>query len=414
MKNKKDKKTSSIFLMGSLVCFVLIAVYGITTQLKVSYAFPNSFNEIDSSKIESIKSTAARLDVAYLPTESPAGDNAWKKMYEKFTGSATVNETTYNLDMFCLEIFKEIPLATTQPETDKNYTRQTDSVDEGITSIIISAYEKANVKKEGNTVTMSLDNGDYYNAQMAIWIYQNMDLLKKSEITIADVPGDDDIEKADNLKEIQALQRLWKDISKEDGHSSGPAKIIYDYVANAIDTNTIQTKNTVKLNGNVVLKLTSDKKYYETDLLTLEITKAANTEFNGFNFTIKSDNKNVNVEVVDESGNVITDYSQIETKKFKIRLDASNLPANTTANVTGDISGVFKHISFKKYKSSNDKYQIALLVASDSKDESVPIKLSVTVPDTGLGNSLYIYIIGALVLIVGMTIIYVNTKVQEN
>lgn len=407
---KKDKKTSSIFLIGTLACFVLIAVYGITTQLKVSYAFPNAFDEIDSSKITQIKSTAAALTQDYLPEESPSGENAWKSMHEKFTGSATVNTTTYNLDMFCLEIFKDVPFA----DDNVTYERQNDSVDEAITSIIISAYNKANVDKTDNTVTISLKNEDYYDAQMAIWIYQNMDLLNKNEITIADVTGADDEEKQANLNNIKALQRLWKDISKADGHNKGHAKIIYDYVANAIDAKTIDTKNTVQLKGQVELKLTSDKKYYETGLLEVEITTASNTELNKFIFTTKTDNKDVDVEIIDENGNVITDYSQLQSKKFKIRLDASKLPSNSTTNITGDLQGIFRHVSFKKYKATEDGWQIALLVASDYKDESVPLKLSVTVPDTGLGSSLYIYIIGALVLIVGMTIIYVNTKVQEN
>ena len=412
---KKDKNTSSIFLIGTLACFVLIAVYGITTQLKVSYAFPNAFDEIDSSKITQIKSTATALTQDYLPEESPSGENAWKSMHEKFTGSTTVNTTIYNLDMFCLEIFKDIPFEGSGKDgKDVEYKRQTDSVDEGITSIIISAYEKAKITEEDNKVTISLSTEDYYDAQMAIWIYQNMSLLNKDEITIADVTGQDDTEKTSNLNSIKALQRLWKDISKADGHNKGHAKIIYDYVANAIDAKTIDTKNTVQLKGQVELKLTSDKKYYETGLLEVEITTASNTELNKFIFTTKTDNKDVDVEIIDENGNVITDYSQLQSKKFKIRLDASKLPSNSTTNITGDLQGIFRHVSFKKYKATEDGWQIALLVASDYKDESVPLKLSVTVPDTGLGSSLYIYIIGALVLIVGMTIIYVNTKVQEN
>ena len=49
-KKKKDSKTSSSILVGVLVCFVLIAVYGIVTQLNVSYALPETLKEIENVK----------------------------------------------------------------------------------------------------------------------------------------------------------------------------------------------------------------------------------------------------------------------------------------------------------------------------------------------------------------------------
>lgn len=415
IKKKKDGKTTSAMLLGVLVCFVLIAVYGIVSQLKVSYAFPTAFDQISADNVESVTSDTKKIN--YKPENAPA---SWKTLEYKFASKTKAIEgVTYTLDMFCLEMLKEVPSANDDQDAedeDKNvsFVRQSTNkyIDEGISSIIISAYDNATVNTQGSNVSVTLSNDNYYNAQIAIWIYQNLTLLEKQSITIDDVTGRDAEEKQQNLENMIELQGMWNSIKTS--HDTGAAKAIYNYVENATTSQTITTENTISLDGEVELKLTDDKKYYQTDLLKVEITKAVNTEFNGFTFNISSDNKDVEAELIDEDGNVIADYKNIENKKFRIRLDASKLPSNSTTSLTGDISGVFKHISFKEYKAEDDVWQIALLAASTSKDESVPLKLSVTVPDTGAGYTGYIYIIGALVLIVGLTVIYVNTKVQEN
>lgn len=421
IKKKKDGKTTSAMLLGVLVCFVLIAVYGIVSQLKVSYAFPTAFDQISADDVESVK-TQSKAMTLNLPTN-------WKLMPNKFV--VATSDDKYILDMFCLQMFKEFP----GPTKHLTYTKQATNkyIDEGISSIIISAYDKAEVKTNDGVTTISLKTDqDYYNAQIAIWIYQNLDVLGidvqgyndysefltsfpagDNKTKIQNLIGTDDEEiTAANFLDLQDLQKTWNLI--KESHNSEPAKTIYDYVENATTSQTVTTKNAINLDGKVELKLTDDKKYYQTDLLQVEITKAVNTEFNGFTFNIESDNKDVKAELIDEEGNVISDYKTIENKKFRIRLDASKLPTNSTTSLTGDISGIFKHISFKEYMADDAAYQIALLAASTSKDESVPLKLSVTVPDTGAGYTGYIYIIGALVLIVGLTVIYVNTKVQEN
>ena len=402
IRKKKDGKTTSAMLVGVLVCFVLIAVYGIVSQLKVSYAFPTAFDQISADDVESVKTVVRTLEL-----ESPLPEG-WHKIPNKFV--VTTSDGKYVLDMFCLEMFNEFP----NQEDSFTYTRQSTNkyIDEGISSIIISAYEKADIKTEGGKTTISLSDDDYYDAQIAIWILQNQELLAKNEITNDDVPGSDEERKTANKRSANELKTMWNSFGSH--HESGHAKAIYNYVINAQSANTSTSKNSIKLDGKVELKLTDDKKYYQTDLLQVQITTAVNTEFNGFSFNIKSDNKDIDAELVDEEGNMIADPTSLTSGKFRIRLDASKLPTNSTTTLTGDISGIFKHISFKEYKTNDEDYQIALLAASTSKDESVPLKLSVTVPDTGAGFTGYIYIIGALVLIVGLTVIYVNTKVQEN
>lgn len=419
VRKKKEGKTTSAILLGTLVCFVLIAVYGIVSQLKVSYAFPTAFDQVSADDIESVKSKTTQIN--YRPSTS------WKNLTYKFTVETTANNPKYQLDMFCLEMFREVP-GTDDDGTEFKRQSQNKYIDEGINSIVIAAYDNATVNATGNNVTITLSNENYYNAQMAIWIYQNLDILGidvqnyehfsnvpagDNKTKIQKVIGNEDAEITEaNFDDLKELQKMWNAIKTS--HTSGAAKTIYDYVTNAVDSKTITTKNTISLDGKVELKLTSDKEYYQTDLLQVEITKAVNTEFNGFTFNIKSDNKNVTVELIDQEGNIITDFNSIGDKKFRIRLKASDLAPNSTTNLTGDISGVFKHIGFKEYKATDEAWQIALLAASTSEDESVPLKLSVSVPDTGAGYTGYIYIIGALVLIVGLTVIYVNTKFQEN
>ena len=83
---------------------------------------------------------------------------------------------------------------------------------------------------------------------------------------------------------------------------------------------TAHLTNSIKLSdGNPELKLSADKNYYETGVMSVAVTTAVNTEFSGFKFTINSNN--YTTTVVDENNNEITDLATIATgKKFKIRV----------------------------------------------------------------------------------------------
>ena len=156
----------------------------------------------------------------------------------------------------------------------------------------------------------------------------------------------------------------------------------------------------------------------------MNITKAPNTELTGFSLKLDADN-DISVYVVDSNNNVIDpkDYSSkiVSGEKFKFRINKDDLPTDKTVSISGKISGQFKHMGFEAYEAwiegdetATKDLQIALVPVTKTSYDNVDINANVTVPNTGMGYSGYIYIIGALVLIVGLSIVYVNTKVQEN
>lgn len=401
-KKKKDSKTSSSILVGALVCFVLIAVYGIVTQMNVSYAFPETLTEI-----KNVKEVRPKLKDY---TDLKNVDSTWDKPNSKIVGSVILEGKTtadYIIDVFCLERDKIMP-DDVLPNTEKKITYKKSSdqslIDEGINYIVLQAYDKNITETENEGVkTISLSDDDYYDAQMALWIYQN------------NAKSDD--------KKIADITNTWTSINNN--HGSGHAANIYNYIKGAEEAlENKDVKNNIVLEGKVEFKLTTDEKYYETGELKLNITKAPNTEFTGFNLKLDND-KNVEIVIIDNEGNVVEtkDYSSkiVSGQKFKFRIKKDDLPSNTTVSITGKIEGKFNHMGFEAYEAwvedetePSEELQIVLIPITKSEPKSVEISASVTVPDTGAGYSGYVYIVGALVLIVGLTIIYVNTKVKED
>ena len=76
---------------------------------------------------------------------------------------------------------------------------------------------------------------------------------------------------------------------------------------------------------------------------------------------------------------------------------------------------MFTTHSFLAYQDQDNptESQIALLVTNNYKETTVPLKLNIKVPDTGSNYSKYIYIVGTLVLVIGLSVIYVNTKTRK-
>lgn len=410
-KKRKDGKTSSRILTSVLVCFVLIAIYGIVTQLKVSYAFPDVLAEIKNVKEiypEQPKNSSGNY--TYNPDNPTAVPSGWYKPGSKIVGNIVLEgktTATYIIDLFCLQKEKVLPDIENDNHLKEIYRKATDQskIDEGINYIVLKAYNDNDLSEnESNGVkTVHLLDGDYYDAQTALWIYQNN-------------------QKADADKDSQ-MNTIWSSVSSS--HSSGHAKKIYEYVTGAQQAyNNRNVQNAITLDGKVEFQPTADGNYYETEDLTVNITKAPNTEFTGFKLTLNNDS-NVEISVVDSNNNVIP-KNEYDTKiasgqKFKFRIKKDDLPVETTVGITGEIKGNFTHIGFEAYEgylegktTPNTALQIVLVPVTKPTPKSIKIEATVRVPDTGAGYSGYIYIIGALVLIVGLTIIYVNTKVQEN
>ena len=420
MKNTKDGKTGSFLLIGTLVCFALIAVYGIVTQLKTSYALPDTLKEI-----ENVKEVTPEKK-SYKPSSTWSGFS----LTEKMIGNIVLEGKTtpsYKLDMFCLQAHVIMPSSTTTDEPPKKITYKRSSsqdlIDEGINSIVIKAYEKAyednnltDTENDG-VKTISLSDDDYYTAQIALWVYQN--LTGKYETQEGDPQDETTLAKAEAKNK---LNNVWNNGNVGDDNQS---KKLKEYVNAALEANENKNvKNNITLDGNVEFKLSADEKYYQTGDLKLNIVKAPNTELTGFNLKFNTDS-NISVYVVDSNNNVIDskDYASkiISGEKFKFRINKDDLHIDETVSISGKISGQFKHMGFEAYEAwiegdetATKDLQIALVPITKTSSDKVDINASITVPDTGIGYSGYIYIIGALVLIIGLSIVYVNTKVQEN
>ena len=420
MKSKIKNNAYSTMILGFFLCFFMVGVYIVTNNISRSYALPI---EIDAENISNI-TTSTQL----LVTDNTTGEKTFVDyndnidttrytpsyyaptpgfftMGEKFRGNVTVGEqagTTYSFDMFCLEAVKGVPKA------GITYGRSEESdtlIDEGIIYIINKAYGSA----ELNNNNLELDMEDYYNAQIAIWIYQ--ELNKENSFATQVCQNNDETCQAANTT-MTNLASTWNYVYAN--HASGAAAAIYNYVTEAQNVkNNTAAENAIKVvNGDIELSLTEDKNYYETGLIEVNVTTAVNTTFEGFNFVLNENE--IAATVVDENGEVITDYSTLANKKFKIRIPASSVTEGTTKKITGDFSGKFIKSGYLAYKVANDDaYQIALLAAKTTTEKSVPLKLEITVPDTGVDYSQYIYIIGAMVLVIGLTVIYVNTKAKE-
>lgn len=387
-KIKLDKKSSASMILAVLVCFVMVTIYMISSNLTTSYALPS---ELDAKDVSQINTKIVDI------SSYNSGISDGVVLAGKWQGTFTSGGQSYTVDLFCLEYEKGMP-------KDVIYNKLSDSskyIDDGISYIINTAYQ--NSKLESNTVTLSAE--DYYAAQTAIWIYQ---------LKVLGYQANAEIEAEGFGESTESINKMWNSINSN--HASGVASKIYNYVMKAKAVKESTGTNAITLSdGNPELKLSSDKAYYETDLISVNVTtKNENTTFNGFKFEI-NDNS-YNTTVVDENGNVITDLNSLQNKSFKIRVNATNLNAGTEANITGKISGIFTTNSFLAYQrvgENSSKSQIALLVTNNKSESYVELKANVKVPDTGADYSKYIYIIGAMVLVIGLSVIYVNAKAKQ-
>ena len=426
---KTKNKAFTTMILGFFVCFFMVGIYIITNNVSTSYALPITIDAKDIDEITTKtqvyyqdrtsqeivtfdKSSTMNVDMnqymIYTKSfASQVGNRAYYTTSDKFVGTVTLdNGTSYELDMFCLEYLRDVPNAGEKYVRDTNYDKY---IDEGIVYIINEAYK--DVQLNGNKLTLGVDK--YYDAQVAIWIYQELNKNKPFYYCQATecAPSPTGQIETETMEELAKLKHIWEDV--QNNHASGEAKRIYDYVVGAQAAKKSETTNEIKVKaGKVELKLTDDKEYYQTDLIEVEVATAANTTFTGFGFALDSDE--YSTTVIDENGNTITDYSQLANNKFRIRVPASSLKVGEKTTITGDFTARFSKDTYLAYKHESDNsYQRALLVATTSSDQSVPLKLEVTVPDTGIDYSQYIYIIGAMVLVIGLTVIYVNTKSKE-
>lgn len=420
-KNKTKNNAYSTMILGFFLCFFMVGVYIVTNNISKSYALPVDIDAYDINKITTSTKMIAKNkqtgEVEYIPYNDQYDSNTYDPYFytpgegfftigEKFTGTVPVDEQsglTYDFDMFCLEAVKGVP------KTGVSYERNESSdslIDEGIVYIINEAYK--NIELKNNELTLSME--DYYNAQIAIWLYQELNKEQSEQFKQETCLATDTACEDRNIT-MQQLANTWNTISAN--HSAGAASTIWNYIVNAKNAKVSTAENAIKVtSGDIELKLTEDNNYYETGLIEVEVTTAVNTQFNGFNFVLND--QETAATVVDENGETITDYSTLANRKFKIRVPASSVKEGTTTTITGDFSGRFVKSSYLAYKVPNDNnYQVALLAASTTSTQTVPLKLEITVPDTGVDYSQYIYIIGAMVLVIGLTVIYVNTKAKE-
>ena len=237
-----------------------------------------------------------------------------------------------------------------------------------------------------------MDNGeaDKYITQAAIWWYM------------------EETGQGDNK-----LSNEFKTADKTDIYKLIPT-YIKPMVANAkkAKANSVTPSMKVTISGNE-LSLTSDNKYYESGLISVALTGAAN-----YNVALEGGTKNT--VIVGTDGNAKSSFKANE--QFKVRIPANELTEKISINIKISTTGVTK--SAKIYKPSDSKYQRVVGLFNDETALSEAVKLTaapntttveVDVPNTSANILMASIAAGVIIIIAGIGIIlYRGRKVQNS
>ncbi len=219
-----------------------------------------------------------------------------------FTAFATTN----GIIVYCTELEKTGAVTGTPYTFEKN-------ADAGLLWMMKNSYP--NKKITGSS------ERDQYITQSAVWWYI------------------DDITGADKLSEE------FKTTDKE--AYAGDRNEIIKLVNNAkAHRNDVQKTPSLSLNAsNVNLKLTSDKKYFESEYMTANLTNAKE-----FNVTVSGVK---NIQVVNSKGAIQTKFASGEN--FKIKVPAADITTKTTINVKATTTTGVETVGI--YKTADSSFQ---------------------------------------------------------
>ncbi len=250
--------------------------------------------------------------------ESYIGDN------NGFTAFATTDGTI----VYCMDLAKK------GATTGTKYTLSKEA-SVGLKYIIQNGYPNKKITNR--------DEIDQYITQSAVWWYL------------------DDVEKAGNLS--KAFQTTDKEAY------SGIRNQIKNLVQGAKNAKE-STKPSMNVSvNNKTLKLTSDKKYYESDYITVTLVEA-----NSYNVTLS----NSSATAIDASGNIKTTFNAGD--KFKVRISANDVTKQTSLNIKITATGNDSYVAI--FNPGDSSYQRVVSTKIYSKDVNLAKTLSFSVtPD---------------------------------
>lgn len=254
--------------------------------------------------------------------------------------------------------------------------------------------------------------------QTAIWIYQfNIGADNTTKLTQAQV---------DNTLKEKTLY-LRADGSEEKTKSSGANSFYNTYKvggktvkqlldeAISIHKGTTTWKNseiTLSKKSDIV-SVTSDNKYYQSDLITVATDISSNDPFTKFEgYKIDLSKAPEGTYIVDTNNEEIKELDNItQGTQFYVRVPVDKI---TDENKTVSVQVVGAYTRPVAYVYASGEYQKLAYLSSAVEQQAlgldIPFNYTPDVPDTSITAAQSIYFIGLIILLAGVGIIYANVK----
>lgn len=368
--NKADKPTKWTLFLAVFGILSILAV-GLTQS---SYAAPNW------DSIKSITSEAPDTSIQLLGT-------VWPDKITPFFAHSTSGTDQTKFPVYCLEHWKDFPGNVEFVRNDE----EAKILDNGILALLTYANTKY-ADASGN-----ISNENQAIIQVAIWVYE-------SEAGITDSSAE------------QALPKTAAEIYADQNYGQA-IKALVDY-AKANKTAATEPTMQTAVDSNE-LSLSSDNKYYVSSPITVtsspegsltNYTMAVNDAPEG---TIVSIN-GLDKTIADLAGSTLTSSDKIVVKVpiEKVTEESKTINISFTGNFN-----YFKGYEYIATGTYADTYQkiVGAITVTKQISTSVPlsVKLKVEVPNTAQNSSPFLFIIGAIVLLSGAGIIYVNVTQKD-
>ncbi len=251
---------------------------------------------------------------------------------------------------------------------------------------------------------------EIWATQAAIWLYASKHFdAEHNAIPATGVDSLDALKNADTFIIAGGAAYVGTDEEPQPVTVSGVYSKIEALVSKAEAAADSEAQYTMRITSGDELTLTSDKKYYQTPVISVTANPA-----NSFKrYDITSVTGISGIKVVDENGHDLALTNIPAGKKFYLRIPASAV-TEKTQRIEVNVKGYFKSMMVAYYVGADDHQQVIVLdEAEQTRVTGQPFEI-VGSPDTGMNAAQTIYFIGLIVLLCGVGIVYANTKPVES
>lgn len=330
--------------------------------------------------------------------------------------------TTKGIPIFCLERNIDYEANTTLQKTEQ-------ISDQGLLYVMANTYPHV-VFKDANGVEFPKEVQTWIT-QVAIWdyLFQTKDradgTVFEQQLRAKNVL---EPEKLDNMR--KSFKIYWQDDAASktyycdiNGCSESEANItsatpfytqyIQPLVTNALSATGITAKfNITKANEDI--SVTDDNNYYQSSLITVTNSDAAN--FVGYSVTVNGPDGTI---LVDENGKEIKNLDTMSVDKFYVRVPVNKV---TEDKKTVSISAFGKFRGYDGYyytgtlANGKPAQTVSSVFTADvpvNKGVDIALNYTPEVPDTSMTVAQSVYFIGLIVLLCGVGIIYANAKPKQ-